>query len=69
MIDGKPFEKQKLWEKLDFDRNKEYFHIMPHEEPHSVRRRAIMEKYRKQIEPLMKPNIKSLYLTIFIVAL
>lgn len=41
-----------IYGNTNFEKSKEYFHILPHEEPHSVRRRAILEKH---------PEIKQLY--------
>ncbi|EAS05126.1 fatty acid desaturase (macronuclear) [Tetrahymena thermophila SB210] len=35
-----------------FEKRKDYFHIMPHEEPHTIRRNAILKKY---------PDILKLY--------
>jgi sphingolipid delta-4 desaturase len=44
--------------------DKSYFHILPHEEPHARRRRAIKAKYGKEIAELEKvKEVKSFYIS------
>mmetsp|Transcript_134917 Transcript_134917/g.190743 ORF Transcript_134917/g.190743 Transcript_134917/m.190743 type:complete len:84 (-) Transcript_134917:808-1059(-) len=50
----------------NFEKSKDYLHIMPHEEPHSRRRKAIMAKYKKEIEKLMIKDPRSLLISIAI---
>ena len=51
----------------EWDKDKKYFHIMPHVEPHSRRRKAILSKYRKEIEEVMKiKEPKSLLISILV---
>jgi len=52
-----------VFSEMDFDKSKEYFHIMPHEEPHTARRRAILAKHPEILNLYVK-DITSAYITI-----
>lgn len=39
------FKKHPVFAHTDFDKSREYLHIMPHDESHGIRRKAILEKY------------------------
>jgi len=48
-----------VFENTDFDKSTNYFHILPHEEPHTTRRRAILAKYGPKIRALMTKDYRS----------
>lgn len=48
-----------------FDKDKSFFHIMTHAEPHNIRREKILEKY-PEVKKLLEKDPSSLYFTIAI---
>lgn len=56
-----------MFENTNFEKSREYFHILPHEEPHTVRRRAMMAKYGDKIRPLFGYDIRSFYLAVALI--
>lgn len=58
-----------MFEKTDFDKPREYFHIQPHDESHGVRRKAILAKYGPQIKALMTKDYRSAIVALTIVCI